>query len=278
MLRALAFLLPVAALAAVALMVVLALEDRDLAAGTTAPGATSQTPEPTPTVSRPRFEPGQTVCQGVLHRPDPGQPRVFHAFYTQRDTVLGIDLVGGPAVSAEAFAAARKTIETMFAGNDLITPLVEEGVYVIIAESGQGVLDLPEFACLEQQYGARFFERVCGIADRADYPVATVNEDDLVGRRSGPCGGLNILFHELGHVIQNWSLGPADWFDVKQFYQEAIAAGTYRGTYAATNPDEYFAEATQAYFLRTSYRLDRAAIERRDPKLYDLLERVYGPR
>ncbi|MFN0095212.1 MAG: anthrax toxin lethal factor-related metalloendopeptidase [Dehalococcoidia bacterium] len=276
MIRFAAYLLPVVALAAVAAMVVFSLEERE--DSTSAPAADEVAPAATPTTSRPRFEPGQTVCQGVLHRADPGQPRVFHPVYTQRETVAGIEVIGGAGVSPEAFATAKKTIETMFAGNDLAAPLVEEGVYVIIAESGQGILDLPEFACLEQQFGARFFERVCGIADRADYPVATVNEDDLLGKRSGPCAGLNILYHELGHVIQNWSLGPADWFDIKQYYQDAITAGAYRGTYAATNPDEYFAEATQAYFLRTSYRTDREWLERRDPKLFTLLERVYGPR
>ena len=30
---------------------------------------------------------------------------------------------------------------------------------------------------------------------------------------------------------------------------DALSAGKYRGAYAATNPNEYFAEGTQSYFL-----------------------------
>ncbi|MEI2659871.1 MAG: hypothetical protein V9G11_07975 [Bifidobacterium adolescentis] len=47
-----------------------------------------------------------------------------------------------------------------------------------------------------------------GVAHRAHYPVVTVNELDLLGSRSGPCAGLNILYHELGHLVQGWTLGP----------------------------------------------------------------------
>ncbi len=258
-------------------MVAVVLLNREDRTGSDAPSAAAnEATSPEATAARPRFQAQQTVCQGVLHLPNPGEPRVFPAIYTQHATALGIDIVAGAGVSNEAIEKAKATITAMFKANGLSQPLAEQGVYVIIAESGQGVLDLPEFACLEEQFGSGFFDSVCGIADRADYPVATVNEDDLLGNRSGPCRGLNILYHELGHLVQNWSIGPADWFDLKQYYQEAISAGTYDGMYAAKNPNEYFAEATQAYFLKTDVRVDRDWLARRDPKLFALLEQLYG--
>jgi hypothetical protein len=166
----------------------------------------------------------------------------------------------------------------MFAENDLEAPLAEHGAYVVIAESDQGILDLPEFVCLEAEYGEQFFTHVCGIADRADYPVATVNEDDLLGRRRGPCRGINILYHELGHLVQGWSIAPADYFEVRGLYQSTMSAGLYDGDYAAQNYDEYFAEGTQAYFLHTDVggRRDRAWLEQYDPALFALLQRIYG--
>jgi hypothetical protein len=247
------------------------------AAAETTPAAPAGTP--TRGTLRPRLRPGQTVCQSILHAPEPGQARVFADIYTQVDEASGIAIVAAEGVSAEAFAEARKTIERMFAGNELGGPLIEQQAYVIIVERGKGVLDQPEFACLEERYGAGFFDRVCGIADRADYPVATVNEADLLGERGGPCGGLNILYHELGHLVQNRSLPPPDYFDVKEFYQRALNARKYRDFYANTNPNEYFAEAVQAYFLSTDPRgrYDRDWLENYDPDIFALVERVFGP-
>jgi hypothetical protein len=226
----------------------------------------------------PQLKPGATVCQGVLHRPDPNAPRTFPAVYTQQREVMGLTVVAGPAVSTKAFDIAAQTIHAMFDNNTLIGALQQQGAYIVIAEPGQGVLDLPEFGCLQQQFGEEFFSHVCGVADRADYPVATVNELDLIGDKSGPCRGLNVLYHELGHLVQNWSISPADYYDIKVLYQEALDAGKYHNQYAATNPNEYFAEATQSYFLydEPDGGKNRAWLKQYDPKLFAILDRVYN--
>lgn len=243
-----------------------------------ASGAPEATPTPIPEAARPRLEPGQTVCQGRLHVPEKGAPRTLPALYTHVEEELGIAVVGSENIPQEAFDEARRTIARTFANNDLEGGLAEQGAYVIIVDRDKGVLDLPEFACLEGRYNPNFFDHVCGIADRADYPVATVNVDDLLGERTGPCSGLNILFHELGHLIQTWSLSPADFFDIKQFYFEALSAGKYKRQYAATSANEYFAEATQSYFLSgdPNGARDRAWLEEYDPQLHALLETIYG--
>ena len=226
----------------------------------------------------PRLAPEGSVCQGLLRRPDPSQPRTFAAEYTKRAEAAGIVIIDNGDVSDEALEIARQTVERVFRNNDLEAPLAEEGAYVIVAASYQGVLDLPEFACLQDEVGDDFFSHVCGVADRADYPVATVNELDLLGDRTGPCDGLNILFHELGHLVQGWALPPADYYDVRQYYQDSLNDGRYAGMYAATNAFEYFAEATQAYFHDAEPRGGRGRVwlQHYDPAVFDLLARVYG--
>lgn len=278
--RAWPLLLPLVALALIAVGLTSTLVVRDVVGTDSARPGTREADAIGPTAPpAPRLRPDASVCQSILRQGEPGHPRVFPALYTQREDVLGLAVVAGPEVSPAVFATARKTVETLFAGNDLLSPLVDQGAYIVIADRNQGILDLPEFGCLADRYTPGFFEHVCGIADRADYPVATVNELDLLGDAQGPCRGLNILYHELGHLVQNWALGPADYFDVRQYYQEALDAGKYRGLYAATNVSEYFAEATQAFFLsqeRGGVR-DRAWLSRYDPRIYALLERVYRP-
>lgn len=226
----------------------------------------------------PRLRADSTVCQSILTRPGPDDPQVFADIYTQQREVNGITIVASRRVSGEALDIAEETIERAFENNDLIDALVAQHAYVIVADRSQGVLDLPEFGCLEERLGADFFTHVCGVADRADYPVATVNELDLTGDRSGPCGGLNILYHELGHLVQGWTLDPQDYYDVRLLYQDAKDAGRYANAYASTNPNEYFAEGTQAYFLsqeRGGGR-DREWLREYDPELFALLDRIYG--
>src|SRR5688572_25807922 len=159
-----------------------------------------------------------SVCQSVLNRPGPDDPQVFPAVYSQQREVRGITIVASRRVSDEALDIAEATIERVFENNELIDALAEQRAYVIVADESQGVLDLPEFGCLEEELGSEFFRHVCGVADRADYPVATVNELDLTGDPSGPCGGLNILYHELGHLVQGWTLDHQDYLDVRMLY------------------------------------------------------------
>lgn len=235
------------------------------------PGANDEEPDTA-------LKPAGSVCQGEFRRPEAGAPRQFSPTYTQQREARGIAIVGSERISARAFDIAVKTIERVFENNNLEDALAEEGGYVIIVAPGQGVLDLPEFGCLQGQRNTDFFDHVCGVADRADYPVATVNELDLLGNRSGPCDGLNILYHELGHLVQGWTLDHRDYIEVKLLLQAARDAGKYRGTYAATNSNEYFAEATQAYFLYAERDggHDRRWLKGYDPALYELLVRIYG--
>lgn len=234
-------------------------------------------PEVEATPNRPRLDSDGNVCQGYLNRPDPSAERVFSDEYVTRVEVGGIYIVANKDVSQEAVEAASETVERFFANNDLEQVLVDEGAYVIIADSSQGVLDLPEFRCLDSESNQDFFTHVCGVADRADYPVVTVNERDLTGDRRGPCRGLNILYHELGHLVQGWTLEPADYFDIRQMYQDALDDGKYQGVYAATNFAEYFAEGTQAYFLHVEPGggKDREWLREYDPALFELLDRIY---
>jgi hypothetical protein len=248
-------------------------------------GGESSEPATSPAESEPPAEaeteelrPDSSVCQSVLNRPGPDDPQVFPAVYSQQREVRGITIVASRRVSDEALDIAEATIERVFENNELIDALAEQRAYVIVADESQGVLDLPEFGCLEEELGAEFFTHVCGVADRADYPVATVNELDLTENRSGPCGGLNILFHELGHLVQGWTLDPQDYFEVRLLYQRAKDAGKYINAYASSNPNEYFAEGTQAYFLsqdREGQR-DRDWLREYDPALFELLDRIYG--
>lgn len=217
-----------------------------------------------------------SVCASPLGPGADRVERVFHPDYTQRRDVLGLTIVANARVSAEALDVAEETLRDIFANNDLEAALAAEGAYIVVADGSQGILDIPEFRCLAES--DRSFSHVCGVADHADFPVATVNELDLLGRGRGPCGGLNVLYHEVGHLVQGWTITPADAIDIRFLYQDALNEGKYEGAYANTNANEYFAEGTQAYFFHGFSGEDASWLRGYDPGLYAVLERLYGPR
>ena len=257
-------------------------QSRDSGSGQTA-AAPPATVAPTAAQAEPGDPPAArqpgSVCQSFAERPEPGEAPVFALEYTQQRTVLGLTIVGNKDVDTRAFAIAEETIERMFAENDLVGPLVEAGAYVVIADARQDIADLPEFRCLDEATAARY-SSACAVADLADYPLATVSELDLLGSRRGPCRGLNILFHELGHLVHAWSTPLADYYDARLLYQDAVESEVYgRDAYALTNFHEYFAEGTQSYFLavRANGARDRAWLQENDPELFAILEALYSP-
>jgi len=96
-----------------------------------------------------------------------------------------------------------------------------------------------------------------------------------------------VILHELAHAYHDQVLG----FDeprIKVAYDRAMKAGLYKEVldyrgkkvrhYAATNPMEYFAEGTEAYFYRNDfYPFVRAELKEYDPGLYQLLVEIWGP-
>lgn len=96
-----------------------------------------------------------------------------------------------------------------------------------------------------------------------------------------------VVLHELAHAYHDQFLG----FDeprIKEAYDAAMEAGNYEEVllydgrhvrhYGATDHKEYFAEGTEAYFYRNDfYPFVAAELKQHDPKLFDLLEEIWGP-
>ena len=96
-----------------------------------------------------------------------------------------------------------------------------------------------------------------------------------------------VVLHELAHAYHDQVLGFDD-AEVRRVYEAAKAAGLYQEVllytgkkvrhYGLTNPMEYFAEGTEAYFYRNDfYPFVRAELQEYDPQLHELLARVWGP-
>lgn len=102
----------------------------------------------------------------------------------------------------------------------------------------------------------------------------------------------NFALHELAHAYHDLEL--AQGFaneEVRAAFERARASGSYEQVerqdalgrksidraYAMTNPQEYFAEATEAYFSRNDFFPScREELERHDPMACRMLRRLWG--
>ncbi len=96
-----------------------------------------------------------------------------------------------------------------------------------------------------------------------------------------------VILHELAHGYHDQVLG-FDHPEVKLAYEAARDAGIYEKVllytgkpvkhYGLSNHKEYFAEGTEAYFYRNDfYPFVRAELQRHDPRLHDLLKKIWEP-
>ena len=100
----------------------------------------------------------------------------------------------------------------------------------------------------------------------------------------------NFALHELAHAYHDRVLGY-DHRGIKDAYEKAKAAGRYdrveqrfgdgrsaqARAYAMTDPQEYFAETTEAFFSTNDFfPFTRDELKRHDPEMFDLLAKLWG--
>jgi hypothetical protein len=96
-----------------------------------------------------------------------------------------------------------------------------------------------------------------------------------------------MVLHELAHAYHHQFLGGFDNPEIRAAHQAALAAKSYDSvlringdlvrSYAATNPMEYFAEASEAYFgTNDFYPYVRSELRQHDPDLYELMKTLWG--
>lgn len=95
-----------------------------------------------------------------------------------------------------------------------------------------------------------------------------------------------VVLHELAHAYHDQILGFENP-EINKIWKQAMEEKIYDKVllfnghlvkhYATTNPKEYFAESTEAYFYRNDfYPFVRAELKEHDPRMHEVLEKVWG--
>jgi hypothetical protein len=202
-------------------------------------------------------------------------------FYKKWVDVDGVPVLSSGKVPDEALAEAANWIRLMTANlpSETRGKLREFRVRETVMAITEKTLDVPEHNWLDPSYNTR--TRGLGATD--DVPVTTSAEENVLqyGPGRDVYAGECILLHELGHTIFDMAVAktrPDLLEKLKNAYDDAHAKGLYKGFYADTNYQEYWAEGTQAWFDCTAQHptKSREALRTFDPSLAAITEEVYG--
>jgi hypothetical protein len=206
-------------------------------------------------------------------------------FYQKHLDVGGLSIVGSRDVPDAALAEAAWLVRQMVGGRtDILQTLARNRVRLVVMAHSEMTTDIPEHSDLRpRDYWDR---RARGLGASRRRPAVSCGAENLLGYPGDPYSTENILIHEFGHAIHQMALRDIDsTFDdrLKEVYEQSVAAGRWRGTYAATNKEEFWAEGVQSWF-DTNRENDhehnhvntRQELKEYDPALARLLEAVFG--
>lgn len=214
-------------------------------------------------------------------------------FYKKYLDADGIPIVSSSRVPDRVLFTARDIMDEMLAlRGDLRAAIAAQEVIVAIMAQGSALSDLPEFRDIgDYEPGVSWDERTKGggVGPTDARPVVAIAEENLLcygGEDVFPYE--DIFIHEFGHAVLNMGIerlpGGEEFRErLNQTYSKALETGLWVNTYAATNPDEYWAEGVQSWFglndppgeIHNEINT-RGELEAYDPVLARLIREVFG--
>jgi hypothetical protein len=251
-------------------------------------------------------------------------PEKFHVdpYYTKFTWAREFIVVGRQA-SDEALLKANDTIRKMFAyRHDILKAFISEGAKLVVLGPDESLYDLPECKKMPLDklgagsagsidYTARFLDYSPEVGAVREPPLLVVDQKNVLGDvdsfYSTGCQVIRVFAKALYHLTGTRPVDP-NWEnrgrDVQQYelrvqrmdirfdkklnglYDDAMSKGLWKGTAAAGNRVEYWAEGVLAYFDAAGAVVPpndadypiatREALKQYDPGLFGLVEETMG--
>jgi cyclophilin family peptidyl-prolyl cis-trans isomerase len=206
-------------------------------------------------------------------------------FYQKNVMVGSLPVVGSADVSDEALLEAAWIVEQLLGErHDILDAMAAQKVRLVVMAWNEYTTDVPEHAHLEP--AVYWDRRARGLGATPEAPAVSCAEENLLAYPGDPYEQENILIHEFAHALHSMGLDRVDpSFEerLRAAWLDARERGLWRGTYAITNPAEYWAEGVQSWFddNRENDALHnrvntRAEMREYDPALASLCEEVFG--
>ena len=211
-------------------------------------------------------------------------------FYQKHVSARGLPVVGSAKVGDAALLKARELILRMTGKRpDVVAELKRRRVRIAIMAESEVTLDIPEHRDLNTAFPKTDWnQRARGLGATDERPACSGAEENLLALPGDRYHGESILIHEFAHTMHGMGvrhLDPGLWRAIKRAYSEAMKAGLWKDTYAATNVGEYWAEGVQSWFDANreahppngvhNHVNTREELKEYDPALARLIHRVY---
>ncbi|MGH7970304.1 MAG: anthrax toxin lethal factor-related metalloendopeptidase [Limisphaerales bacterium] len=171
-------------------------------------------------------------------------------FFAKELDFEGIPIKAHAVVSDQAMFEAYDRLSRMLQHlPDIVTNLVAAKVELHIIGREQVTTDLPEWRQdkgkpLAEYNGLTRDQRTRGMGGR----LVSCGEENLLRLDKDRYRGRDICLHEFAHAIRNDAMNREVRKKFNDQFRISTAKGLWLKSYAASNPDEYFAELTMWYF------------------------------
>ena len=206
-------------------------------------------------------------------------------FYEKYLEVGGLPVLGSRHVSDAAIREAAWIVERLLGDRrDILRAMAHRKTRLVVMAYNEYTTDVPEHAGLKPR--VYWDRRARGLGATPEAPAVSCAEENLLGHPNDPYWNENICIHEFAHAIHAMGMPDVDaTFDerLRAAYASAMEAGLWEHTYAASNPEEYWAEAVQSWFddnrqddALHNHVNTRAELRTYDPGVASLCAEVFG--
>jgi hypothetical protein len=257
------------------------------AASSAAPGATddaAREPSPPP--------PGTTATNAPATAAAPAPPPHPVSLVARDVTILGVRVVAPAGTHADVIERCRAFIEPLLSRSPAMQERMQRSrVTIVVIPVHTRMTDLPQFRSLrgDDTFDGRDWSTVRGSggtrAPDGSWSVGVAEEAivQIPGASTYPAG-YSMGMHELAHTLQSKGLTGRQRSRLNELYRDHRrrdannAGGTWTDNYAAATDDEYFAQATNAFFGTNNMpgnQNGRDWLRMNDPQMYAFLVEVY---
>ncbi len=207
-------------------------------------------------------------------------------FFTKELVYYGIPIKAPPVVDDKALYEAQRRIDQELKRiPNARYNLKIAGAELHIIGRDQNTSDLPEWRHAKgKPFDGKLTidERTRGMGGL----MTSCGEENLLNLPVDRYRGRDICTHEFAHCIQDHGLSRDVRDLIKAQYKKSTEAGLWKGAYAASNVNEFFAELTMWYFgthgdmnmTGTKPAIGREGLKAYDPDAYKLLDDLYSGR
>jgi hypothetical protein len=171
-------------------------------------------------------------------------------FFSKQLDYCGIPIKAHQVVSDEAMYAARERLDIMLCHLPVVVSnLAAARIELHVIGKDQVTTDLPEWRQdkdkpLKEYNGLTRDQRTRGMGGQ----LVSCGEENLLKLEKDRYRGRDICLHEFSHAVRNFGMSAEVRRRFNEQFQRSIGKGLWVKSYAASNPDEFFAELTMWYF------------------------------